>query len=91
MSVLVDKDTRLIVQGITGKEGTRFEGTARVFNSEEQALEKILDGTIKAVSTALSAMPSPEKLPAISPSVNARAVPMPWLATPIANPRDSGA
>jgi len=36
------------VAKITGKEGTRFEGVARVFPSEEQALEKILDGTIKA-------------------------------------------
>ena len=35
------------VAKITGKEGTHFEGTARVFNSEEQALKKILDGTIK--------------------------------------------
>jgi dihydroxy-acid dehydratase len=36
------------VAKITGKEGMRFEGTARVFDSEEQALAKILDGTIKA-------------------------------------------
>src|SRR5271170_1264442 len=36
------------VAKITGKEGTRFEGVARVFNSEEQALAKILDGSIKA-------------------------------------------
>ena len=35
------------VAKITGKEGTRFEGTARVYDSEEQALQKILDGTIK--------------------------------------------
>ena len=35
------------VAKITGKEGTRFEGTARVFDSEERALKKILDGTIK--------------------------------------------
>src|SRR5271165_4644096 len=35
------------VAKITGKEGLRFEGRARVFNSEEQALEKILDGGIK--------------------------------------------
>jgi dihydroxy-acid dehydratase len=35
------------VAKITGKEGTLFEGTARVFNSEEQALKRILDGTIK--------------------------------------------
>jgi dihydroxy-acid dehydratase len=35
------------VAKITGKEGTRFTGKARVFNSEEQALEKIIDGTIK--------------------------------------------
>jgi len=34
------------VAKITGKEGLRFTGKARVFNSEEQALEKILDGTI---------------------------------------------
>jgi dihydroxy-acid dehydratase len=34
------------VAKITGKEGLRFTGKARVFNSEEAALEKILDGTI---------------------------------------------
>ena len=36
------------VAKITGKEGTRFSGTARVFHSEEEALEKILDGTVTA-------------------------------------------
>jgi dihydroxy-acid dehydratase len=36
------------VAKITGKEGTRFEGLACVYNSEEQALARILDGTIKA-------------------------------------------
>src|SRR5579862_7853912 len=34
------------VAKITGKEGLRFTGRARVFNSEEQALTAILDGTI---------------------------------------------
>jgi len=34
------------VAKITGKEGLRFTGKARVFNSEELALERILDGTI---------------------------------------------
>jgi dihydroxy-acid dehydratase len=34
------------VAKITGKEGLRFTGKARVFNSEEQALVAILDGTI---------------------------------------------
>jgi dihydroxy-acid dehydratase len=34
------------VAKITGQEGLRFTGRARVFNSEEQALERILDGTI---------------------------------------------
>jgi dihydroxy-acid dehydratase len=34
------------VAKITGKEGLRFTGRARVFNSEEQALRAILDGTI---------------------------------------------
>ena len=33
---------------ITGNEGLRFEGTARVFHSEEDALQAILDDTIKA-------------------------------------------
>ena len=36
------------VAKITGKEGLRFEGTARVFHSEEDALQAILDDTIKA-------------------------------------------
>ena len=34
------------VAKITGKEGMRFTGRARVFNSEEDALQKILDGSI---------------------------------------------
>jgi dihydroxy-acid dehydratase len=34
------------VAKISGKEGLRFSGRARVFNSEEAALEKILDGSI---------------------------------------------
>ncbi|MEM9529980.1 MAG: dihydroxy-acid dehydratase [Pseudomonadota bacterium] len=36
------------VAKITGKEGTRFEGTAKVFDSEEEALNAILDGKIAA-------------------------------------------
>ena len=35
------------VAKISGKEGMRFSGTARVFASEEQALREILDGTVK--------------------------------------------
>jgi dihydroxy-acid dehydratase len=35
------------VAKISGKEGVRFTGRARVYNSEEQALKKILDGTVK--------------------------------------------
>jgi dihydroxy-acid dehydratase len=34
------------VAKISGKEGMQFTGKARVFNSEEAALEKILDGSI---------------------------------------------
>jgi dihydroxy-acid dehydratase len=34
------------VAKISGKEGLRFEGVARVFESEEEALERILDGTV---------------------------------------------
>src|SRR5207302_2872158 len=53
----IKKDSHLVIlygnlapQGavakITGKEGLRFTGRARVYNSEEQALAAILDGTI---------------------------------------------
>ena len=34
------------VAKISGKEGEFFRGTARVFNSEEEALDRILDGTV---------------------------------------------
>jgi dihydroxy-acid dehydratase len=36
------------VAKITGKEGLSFKGNARVFNSEEKALEGILGGKVKA-------------------------------------------
>lgn len=36
------------VAKISGKEGTRFTGRARVFGSEELALQAILDGTVVA-------------------------------------------
>jgi len=36
------------VAKISGKEGTRFSGQARVFHSEELALSAILDGTVVA-------------------------------------------
>src|SRR6202789_448869 len=36
------------VAKITGKEGLSFKGKARVFNSEEKALEGILSGEVKA-------------------------------------------
>lgn len=36
------------VAKITGKEGTRFSGSARVFGSEEEAQARINDGTVVA-------------------------------------------
>lgn len=36
------------VAKISGKEGLRFSGQARVFASEEEALQRILDGTVAA-------------------------------------------
>lgn len=36
------------VAKISGKEGTRFTGKARVFDSEEEAMKRILDGTVAA-------------------------------------------
>ena len=55
----IKKDSHLVVMygnlapeggvaKITGKEGLLFEGRARVFDSEEAALKRILDGSIKA-------------------------------------------
>ena len=35
------------VAKISGKEGLHFQGKAKVFNSEEKALKKILDGSIR--------------------------------------------
>jgi dihydroxy-acid dehydratase len=35
------------VAKISGHEGLRFEGSARVFDSEESALARILDGTVR--------------------------------------------
>lgn len=35
------------VAKISGYEGTRFRGRARVFESEEEALARVLDGTVK--------------------------------------------
>ena len=36
------------VAKITGKEGTHFSGRARVFHSEEEAQDRIMDGTVVA-------------------------------------------
>ncbi|MDD5056157.1 MAG: dihydroxy-acid dehydratase [Candidatus Peribacteraceae bacterium] len=35
------------VAKISGKEGLKFSGTAKVFESEEEVLKKILDGTVR--------------------------------------------
>jgi len=59
LSAPIKKDSHLVVlygnlapQGavakITGKEGLSFQGRARVFDSEEQALQGILGGVVKA-------------------------------------------
>jgi dihydroxy-acid dehydratase len=58
LSAPIKKDSHLVVlygnlapEGavakISGKEGLRFQGKARVFASEEQGLAAILDGTVK--------------------------------------------
>lgn len=59
MSDPIKKDSHLVilygnlapagaVAKISGKEGLRFTGTARVFEAEEAALAAILDGTVRA-------------------------------------------
>ena len=51
------------VAKITGKEGLRFEGTARVFHSEEEALQAILDGKIKAGDVVVIRYEGPKGAP----------------------------
>ncbi len=59
LSAPIKKDSHLVilygnlapdgaVAKITGKEGLRFQGKARVFNSEEASLKGILDGKVRA-------------------------------------------
>ncbi len=59
LSAPIKKDSHLIIMygnlapdgavaKITGKEGLRFDGKARVFDSEEQALAGILGGAVRA-------------------------------------------
>ncbi len=55
----VKKDSHLVIMygnlapegavaKITGKEGTRFTGTAKIFGSEEEGLQAVLDGNVVA-------------------------------------------
>jgi dihydroxy-acid dehydratase len=51
------------VAKITGKEGLRFEGTARVYHSEEEALQAILDGNIEAGNVVVIRYEGPKGAP----------------------------
>ncbi len=51
------------VAKITGKEGLRFEGTARVYHSEEEALQAILDGDITAGNVVVIRYEGPKGAP----------------------------
>ncbi len=51
------------VAKITGKEGLRFEGTARVFHAEEEALQAILDGAITAGDVVVIRYEGPKGAP----------------------------
>ena len=51
------------VAKITGKEGLRFEGSARVFHSEEEALEAILDGAVVAGDVVVIRYEGPKGAP----------------------------
>ncbi len=51
------------VAKITGKEGLRFEGTARVFHSEEDALQAILDDTVKSGDVVVIRYEGPKGAP----------------------------
>jgi dihydroxy-acid dehydratase len=67
----IKKDSHLVVMRgnlapeggvakISGKEGTKFVGRARVFNSEELAMKAILDGKIKAGDVIVIRMEGPK-------------------------------
>ena len=51
------------VAKISGKEGLRFEGSARVFHSEEDALQAILDGTVVAGDVVVIRYEGPKGAP----------------------------
>jgi dihydroxy-acid dehydratase len=51
------------VAKITGKEGLRFEGKARVYHSEEEALQAILDGKIEAGHVVVIRFEGPKGAP----------------------------
>ena len=51
------------VAKITGKEGLRFEGRARVFHSEEDALQAILDNSIAAGDVVVIRYEGPKGAP----------------------------
>ena len=51
------------VAKITGKEGLRFKGTARVFHSEEEALQAILDDKVQAGDVVVVRYEGPKGAP----------------------------
>ena len=51
------------VAKITGKEGLHFEGSARVFHSEEEALQAILDGRVVAGDVVVIRYEGPKGAP----------------------------
>jgi dihydroxy-acid dehydratase len=51
------------VAKITGKEGLRFEGIAKVFHSEEEALQAILDGDVVAGDVVVVRFEGPKGAP----------------------------
>jgi dihydroxy-acid dehydratase len=51
------------VAKLTGKEGLEFTGKARVFEGEEKALKKILDGTVKAGDVVVIRTEGPKGAP----------------------------
>jgi dihydroxy-acid dehydratase len=70
----IKKDSHLVIlrgnlapQGavakLTGKEGLEFTGTARVFNSEEESLRGILDGTVVAGDVLVIRFEGPKGAP----------------------------
>lgn len=65
-----------------------MQTATRGAGDRDQNISRQITGKRTAVARAFKPMARPENAPATSFTWNARAVPIPWLAVPMARPRD---